>query len=822
MLRNFLILISLFAGIFIHSAFAQSNGADHPLSSISQRAFTEQMLNWEKKLARARALLVGDKPVEEIYDSNLALLKNITAQANGWRSDIESEMRAVQNRLDVLGPAPDPKAAPETRDIAKKRAELEREINEHKSRIAKLDLILTESEELEKNTVKVGQDRLVQEVTKKFPAPFAPNTLAVAVPDFFAQLDWLVGSPQRHWNGIPEDKRDLAALYPQFLVLLATGVLALFIRGRLLNRFGPKADEIPLERDQKTAAAMAAGIANGLVPASVLAGGFYPLSQLPESSDGFLVPALYSLLSITIGLVLVIGVAHAILAPKFPAWRLFHFSAASSVKLETLVVVLAIVFAFDLFQTSISVPEQGPFLVVSNELRSLSGTILVWLEGILVVLLLRPKLWQRDADDHDDLPAHALGGFLVLVRRLLTLSMIAGLLVALTGYTNLARAMVTLPLVSALPIGFIFLLRALVHEAGRHLLKTRLMVRSFGVGERQTRSLLFWGKLLFEPIFLMAAVFMVVPLWGIPHERLIGWLKQLVSGVKIGDITLSAVDILVAIGVFFAAMTVTRLLQRLLAERILPETNLQTGAQYAVSAGAGYFGVVVAGALSVAALGINLESLALVAGALSVGIGFGLQNIVSNFVSGFILLIERPIKVGDWVVVGDQEGIVKRINFRATEVETFQGAAVLVPNSSLLSNALVNWTHNDTRGRIEVQVGVEYGSDTARVRDILLEVAKAHPEVTFEPAPFVLFRSFGASSLDFELRCFTLNIGMRGIYASELRFEIDRRFRQEGINIPFNQTVLHFADDKSTDVPEAKKRLTRKRPSQSIKDDSDL
>ena len=175
--------------------------------------------------------------------------------------------------------------------------------------------------------------------------------------------------------------------------------------------------------------------------------------------------------------------------------------------------------------------------------------------------------------------------------------------------------------------------------------------------------------------------------------------------------------------------------------------------------------------LGITTLGVDLSNPAIIAGALSGGIGFGLQNIVNNFVSGIILLIERPIKVGDWVMVGGNEGIVRRISVRSTEIQTFQRPAVIKPNAEFLSNSLINWTHKDRNGRIEFIFGVAYGTDTQQAEEILLGLAKEHEEVMTVPEPFVLFRDFGASGLDFELRCFTENVtrrlGSRAISASK-------------------------------------------------------
>ncbi|TIW64513.1 MAG: mechanosensitive ion channel family protein, partial [Mesorhizobium sp.] len=182
--------------------------------------------------------------------------------------------------------------------------------------------------------------------------------------------------------------------------------------------------------------------------------------------------------------------------------------------------------------------------------------------------------------------------------------------------------------------------------------------------------------------------------------------------------------------------------------------------------------------------GIDLSNLALVAGALSLGIGFGLQNVVSNFVSGLILLAERPFKVGDWIVAGDTTGTVKKISVRATEIETFQRQSVILPNSTLINNAVGNWTHRNKLGRVDIKVGVAYGSDVKRVHALLLEIARSHPLVLKNPEPFVLFANFGAAALEFEIRVFLADILNGNIVQNDIRFAIFDEFNSEHIEIP--------------------------------------
>jgi small-conductance mechanosensitive channel len=278
-------------------------------------------------------------------------------------------------------------------------------------------------------------------------------------------------------------------------------------------------------------------------------------------------------------------------------------------------------------------------------------------------------------------------------------------------------------------------------------------------------------------------------------------LSDAVGGFSIGDYKLSVGAIFgAAIGLVLGLIG-TRVVQNWLGKQLLPRTELEPSLQQSILTIAGYVGIIAAISLALAQLGIDLQKIAFIAGALSVGIGFGLQAIVSNFVSGLILLTERSIRVGDWVAVKGEEGYVRRIRVRSTEIETFDRASVIIPNADLISNPVKNWTHLNTIGRITVKVGVAYGSDPERVRELLLQCADEHTQVLKFPAPSGLLMNFGDSSLDFELRCHIGDVNRIAAVRSDLNFAVLRKFREAGIEIPYPRRDVHMFQATPADPP---------------------
>jgi small-conductance mechanosensitive channel/uncharacterized protein YndB with AHSA1/START domain len=279
-------------------------------------------------------------------------------------------------------------------------------------------------------------------------------------------------------------------------------------------------------------------------------------------------------------------------------------------------------------------------------------------------------------------------------------------------------------------------------------------------------------------------------------------------GGVVGNIRLVPLDIIGGILVFALLMVAIGWIKGWIDRRWLQHIVLERGARDALVTLFGYVGFIMAVIISLSLAGVDLFGLAVVSGALALGIGFGMQEIANNFVSGLILLFERPIRAGDFVSVGEVEGFVRSIRIRATEIETLDNQNVLVPNSELVSGRVTNWVLRDTYGRLRILVGVAYGSDVEKVREILETVARAHPEVITDgraPEPRALFMGFGDSSLDFELRVRINRIERRFQVTSDINFAIDQAFRDAKVTIPFPQRDLHLISypDTRDDAPPA-------------------
>jgi small-conductance mechanosensitive channel len=314
---------------------------------------------------------------------------------------------------------------------------------------------------------------------------------------------------------------------------------------------------------------------------------------------------------------------------------------------------------------------------------------------------------------------------------------------------------------------------------------------------------LFWLRLITVVTLWLLFGYFMLQVWDVSDTILFEIYTYLTEGFTIWSLEIIPARFASAIITIAIIITVGGWFRKRMESAWLKHTRLDRGAREATVKITGYIVITIALITGLSVAGFNFQNIAIIAGALSVGIGFGLQNIVNNFISGLILLFERPIKTGDWIVVGNTEGYVKRIRIRSTEIQTFDRADVIVPNSELISSQVTNWMLHNSRGRARIPVGVAYGTNTQKVKEVLENTANDHPSVVTDgssPKPRVLFRGFGESSLDFELRCHIQDIDERLAVISDLNYAIDAAFRENGIVIPFPQRDLHVRDlpDKNT------------------------
>ena len=770
-------------------------------SRTPSRPFSVMVEGWTRDLDRARDYSRSALQTAERTARIRTRVLAIRGAATAARDAASAEAAAAQRLLDALGPPPAEGDPSEPEDVAANRAEFAESVQFYRARVAQAELTIARTGEILSALTELARAELLEQLFTAYPYPLAPDTIRAAAPAIAERFLALARAPGEWWRALPGAQRSPALLWRAFVVLAAAAALGWAIRRIVLTRFGRTSVIEEPSYARRFIGAVAEGIASGVLPALILAGLLWRASSEAAVVSGLFQDMVVMFCAAMILFVLTTAMSRAVLSPDWPDWRLAPIPPQKAVKLNRRVGFLACIIAIGLFlNNTVHEIEMSP--AVDSVWESFWSTI----AAVAILLLMQPSLWRETAapDGEDEAaetpPASETSRFWRSLRVVVMLIAVASILSCLVGYPMFGVYLINNLLGTGIIIGVLFVLRGLLRELIGAALRASWVVRTLGIRHRTRQVLKFWFRALLDVLVFAFGLIAIVPAWGVPIRDVWDWTTEFLKGFTVGNVTISLTDIAIAIAVFILAIVITRVLQRALAEKLLPQTQIDVGVQNSLASGFGYLGVVLAIAIAVATVGIDLTNIALIAGALSVGIGFGLQNVVNNFVSGLILLIERPVKVGDWVVVGENEGFVKRISVRATELQTFQRASVIIPNADLLSNSVMNWTHKDRYGRIEIPVGVAYGSDTGQVREILLGVARAHDRVLSWPEPFVLFRDFGASSLDFELRCFTDDVIYRLVIGSDLRYEIDQKFRDAGIEIPFPQRVVHMADSSQADT----------------------
>jgi small-conductance mechanosensitive channel len=314
----------------------------------------------------------------------------------------------------------------------------------------------------------------------------------------------------------------------------------------------------------------------------------------------------------------------------------------------------------------------------------------------------------------------------------------------------------------------------------------------FGVSVHRSFKEVFLLKLSCYVVFLASLILYLMGVWGVSTNVVDKAFLALTDGFNIAGIRIVPLRIVIALVVFSVVLLIGRFIAQSMARK--ERFNGEQDAQVAVKSILVYVFFAVALLIALFIVQVNFTGLAIIAGALSIGVGLGLQNIVNNFVSGVILLLEKPIKPGDRVIVGETEGFVKKIRLRATQITTLSKEDVIIPNAELISTQVTNYMFRDNLWRVVCPVGVAYGSDIDLVKTVLLDIASGNSSVIQEPPsePIVLFKAFGDSSLQFELWCIIPDVNKKFRVLSELNYAIDNAFKQHGITIAFPQRDVHI------------------------------
>ncbi|MEO1193970.1 MAG: DUF3772 domain-containing protein [Pseudomonadota bacterium] len=777
----------------------------------------EQIAAWDQELTAIETQLRDSNNDARAQASQRTQLLAIIQAAQAQAQSETQALEGVEGLLTALGPAPAADAPPEEASIRQEREKLEAEKAAILAKKGRTDLVVAKANLLLTRLDQARLEVFTEQLFSRGPSLLAEATwtgLPAAFASFLQTLERRA-TPEADADDDRRLRRILLGLGA--LVVAVAGIPATRWLRRLLDRRrGPVTGPVPYRHRALTALVDTA--VRFFVPFMVT---LFLLFAALTAFSGYAWAGLVQPLAVAVTTgacltFLLLAAGRAAITPGLPNWRLLNLAEPSVVRLNrrwTLAsIFLGIYLALRILALDL---EPDPILL------SVLYSAVVLLGAFILIGLLPAKLWYSDSDllaqdanttassETEGESSESSNAWLGQGRYLRLICLLIALLVvvsAVLGYITFSDYVGLLFLVT-LGVGAVLLaLRSALRDGLHVFLFQNLNQRGDWrrLLYKTERGASFFELLLFillDVFLILLALPVILPAAGIPEGELQFLVSTVLQGFTIGGVTIKPGNILLAILVFVLILALTRLIQRRLRGRFFTAIGAESSVQQSVSAGIGYVGVIGAMLIGINVLGVDLTNLALIAGALSVGIGFGLQAIVSNFVAGLILLIERPIKVGDWVVVGPNEGVVKRISVRATEIQTWQRSAVLIPNSDLVSTAVVNWTHKDRIGRLDIAVRVPFGTDPKKVHDVLLECANDSKPVLRFPAAYVYFKNFSPDGMDFDIRVYVPDIYELFIsVANDVRFAIVERFADAGIEMALPRRILHMADMEPLDL----------------------
>ncbi len=746
-----------------------------------------------KALDEARQKLSRPDLSMEALGALRARLDELRLNLLAQQRELADPIERVKQQLAALGPPP--KDGNEDPAIAARRKALKDIRDRLQAADRKLSLLVVEARQMAEQAAD-RQRRLffsgIFEPSRSILNPLLWVDGLATVPDLFVRLKVLVQGWLRHGE---QGSWLLLVITAAF----AASILMLITVWRRWRR--PLEGEVPLDDLRRLWRAVRVAIYSGIVlivllvavnvAVNVLGGPMPRMQRLLEAIGAGLLFA-----------VIAAAMARGIFRPEAPELRLVNISDAGARIAYRLAVAIAFLQALYRIVDALA---EVLFLPVSF---SVFWSAVISLFQLVLIALFLVRVRQAEPllaeGSEEAVAASAPGesqrfffGWARYVMHVVWLLLLVTGLALLVGYIALARFVISQTVTTAVLVSGLYLLHHLVDAAVRNALDARtytgqFLRRTMGLPERTITQL----GVLFSTLVDIGIVFVGLPVvlmqWAVNWVDLATWARAAFFGFKVGNITIEPASILLAIVVLIIGLLITKLLVLWLDRRVLSRTGIDEGVRHSLVTTAKYTLTIASALVALSVAGVNFQSLAIIGGALGVGIGFGLQSIVNNFVSGLILLAERPIKVGDWIKVSGGEGVVRKIRVRSTEIETFDRCSIIVPNSSLITEPVSNWYHSSRMGRLRLAVGVSYDSDPDEVERILLRCANSHPRALANPKPFVLFTGFGDNSLDFELRVYIDDAGYLASTASDLRFAIFRAFRQAGIEIPFPQRDVHI------------------------------
>ncbi|MFK7942932.1 MAG: DUF3772 domain-containing protein [Paracoccaceae bacterium] len=758
----------------------------NPVTGLGQQKADQGLETFSKTADRIDTALDSGDLTDADLEEQRAKLEMRRQEFVALAQTAQDAVTPLQRQLDALGNAPEDGV--ESAEIAGERARLTAAIAEISARQRLAEQAAARATALTEKLNTLRRDRFEAQLFTRGPSPLSAAR---------AETAWL--SVERQARAIALEVRqqlsvgssmqglvDRLAL-PVVMALLGLG-LAVGLRRMLIRRFGAmlEDDEAPTRRvmvasGMTMARLLLPALAVGMVLAGVLNSGLMGPTGL------LYIWGLCEAALIVIG-AFALGAAY--FSPDHAKIRLSKLGNGEASRSFRWLMALAIVVGLDAALLG-SGEEAGlnlDALALLNAGVLVLGGIALWRYiGAAHVGEPDPVQAQAIGDAEDAIPQgpQPVSLILKLIRIVARAVAVIAPLLALAGYFGASRFLFY-PVVFS---GALIAICVLVHNVMREV---SALGRPADAGIGAEEAPLPVLPVLTGTVLAIGSLPILALIWGATLTDLEAIWARLVEGFEVGEVVISPVDFVIFLFVFAIGYAVTKTLQGVLRRSVLPVLRMDVGAKSALTAGVGYVGIVIAALVAISTTGLDLSSLAIVAGALSVGIGFGLQNIVNNFVSGVILLVERPIKTGDWVEIGGVHGTVQKVNVRSTEIQTFDRSTMFVPNADLISGTVTNWTHANSHGRLIVPVGVAYGSDVRKVEEILLEVAQAHTMLMRRPGPYVVFQGFGADSLDFEIRGVLRDVNWILNVASDIRFSIYERFEAEGIEIPFAQRDVHI------------------------------